>query len=67
MEFALEKAETMMLIASIIGVIAGIIFAVGINPLSNYFVFLIVFPMIGMSVALLVLVALYKAYKWSIK
>ncbi len=67
MEFALEKAETMILIASIIGAIAGIIFTVSINPLSNYFVFLIVFPMIGMSVALLVLVALYKVYEWSIQ
>jgi hypothetical protein len=63
-EFALEKAEKKMFIASIIGAFAGIIFAVRINPQSNYFIFLIVFAMIGVGTALLVIVAVFKFYEW---
>jgi hypothetical protein len=62
----LEKAETMMLIASIIGALVGIIFTVSINPLNNYFIFMIVFAMIGVGTALLVLVALFKVYEWTL-
>jgi hypothetical protein len=65
-EFVLEKAETMMLVASIIGAIAGIIFNVSVNPINNYFIFMIIFAIIGIGIALLVLVALIKVYEWAV-
>jgi hypothetical protein len=64
-EFVLEKAETMMLVASIIGAIAGVIFNVNINPINNYFIFMIIFAIIGIGIALLVSVALTKVYVWA--
>jgi hypothetical protein len=66
-EFVLEKAETMMLVASIIGAIAGIIFNASVNPINNYFIFMIIFAIIGIGVALLVLAALTKVYEWAIR
>ncbi len=60
----LDKAETMMLYASVIGVLAGIFFSVSLNPLNNYFIFMIVFALIGVGLALFVLAALFKVYEW---
>jgi hypothetical protein len=60
----MDNPKEMMLIASIIGAIVGIIFNARINPINNYFIFMIIFAMIGMGVALLVLIAVYKIYEW---
>ena len=60
----MENPKTWMLIASILGASAGI-YAVSVAaPLNNYFLFMALFVVIGVGVANVVLLVLYKVYEW---
>lgn len=54
------EAKSLMLIVAIIGVIFGIIFNYLSDPITNYYPLLVAFSTIGASIALLVLLAIYK-------
>jgi hypothetical protein len=54
----------MMLIASVIGALAGVYYSIVVNPLNNYFVFMALFAMVGVGVANVVLLVLYGIYEW---
>ena len=53
-----------MLIASVMGASAGIYVTSMADPLNNYFIFMALFGVIGVGVANVVLLALYKIYGW---
>ena len=54
----------MMLLASVFGAVAGVFYTALLNPLNNYYIFLAIFAMIGITLANVVLLALYEAYEW---
>ncbi len=60
----MEKAKTAMLIASVVGSLAGIYYTLTLNPLNNYFIFAVLFALIGIGVANVVMLVLYKVYEW---
>jgi multisubunit Na+/H+ antiporter MnhC subunit len=61
---AVENPKTWMLIASVMGASAGIYVTSMADPLNNYFIFMALFGVIGVGVANVVLLALYKIYEW---
>ena len=60
----MEDAKSWMLIASIVGAAGGIYFNSVVNPLNNYFMFLIVFALIGICIANLLLLLLVELDRW---
>jgi hypothetical protein len=56
------NAKTMMLVASVMGAWAGMLFSVAVHPESNYFIFMGLFAIVGVGVGNLALLALYKVY-----
>ena len=54
------EVKSLMIVAAIIGVIFGIIFNYLSDPITNYYPLLVAFSIIGASVALLVLLVIYK-------
>ena len=63
-QLAVENPKTWMLLASILGASVGI-YAVSVAaPLNNYFLFMALFVVIGVGVANVVLLVLYKVYEW---
>ena len=58
----MENPKTWMLLASIMGASAGIYYTSVVNPLTNYFIFLALFVVIGVGVSNVVLLVLYKVY-----
>jgi hypothetical protein len=52
-----------MLLVSIIGAAAGVFYTSQLNPLNNYYIFMVLFAMIGVAIANVLLIALYEAYK----
>ena len=53
-----------MLIASVIGAAGGIYYNAMLNPLNNYFAFLVVFALIGIAIGNVAMLVLYKVYEW---
>jgi hypothetical protein len=54
----------MMLVASVIGAWAGMLFAAVVHPENNFFIFVGLFAMVGVGFGNLVLLALYKVHDW---
>ena len=59
----MENLKALMLVTSVIGAAAAIFYTSTANPLSNYFVILALFVVIGIGGANIVLVALHEVYK----
>jgi hypothetical protein len=60
----LEDAKTLMPLASVMGAAAGIYYISVLKPLSNYFMFVGLFALIGVGVGNVVLVVVYELYLW---
>jgi hypothetical protein len=60
----MEDAKSWMLIASIMGTASGIYVSSAINPPNNYFIFIIIFALIGIILANLVLLLLVEVDRW---
>jgi hypothetical protein len=54
----------MMVFASLMGAILGAYYATSLNPLNNYFGFVLFFALIGVIVANLIMLVVYEAYRW---
>ncbi len=60
----MQDAKSWMLIASIMGTAAGIYVSSAINPPNNYFMFMIIFALIGIVFANLVMLLLVELDRW---
>ena len=60
----MNSPKTWILVALIIGVAGGIYYNTMLNPLNNYFAFLVIFAMIGLAVTNVVLLVLNWIYEW---
>jgi hypothetical protein len=60
----MQNPRTMMLIASVMGVLVGFFVVAQLNPLNNFYVFVGLFAMTGVGVANLVLLVVYAVYQW---
>ena len=60
----MSDPQKMVLMALLIGAIVGIVFNARVNPLNNYYIFMVIFAFVGMVAALIVLVVLYNIYEW---
>ncbi len=60
----MENPTKMMLIASLMGTLAGIYYTTAANPLNNYFIFMALFALTGVAAANIVLLILVEIYAW---
>ena len=60
----LENPKIMMLIASLMGALAGIYYTTAVNPLNNYFIFMGLFAMAGIAAAYFLLLIIFEVYGW---
>jgi hypothetical protein len=59
-----EDAKAAMAITSIMGAAAGIYYVSVVNPLNNYFIFMVIFALVGIVLANVVLLVGYEVYRW---
>jgi len=60
----LENPKIMMVIASLMGALAGIYYTTAVNPLNSYILFMALFAMAGIAAGNLVLLIIVEVYGW---
>ncbi|MCW4011215.1 MAG: hypothetical protein NWF05_11475 [Candidatus Bathyarchaeota archaeon] len=60
----MKNPKTNMLIASIIGAAIGVYYTTMLNPLNNYYMFVMLFALIGICLANVALLMLRSIYEW---
>jgi vacuolar-type H+-ATPase subunit I/STV1 len=58
------NVKELMFAASAIGILAGILYTVQVNPLNNYYIFMVLFMMVAVGIANVALFVGLKLYKW---
>ncbi len=60
----MDDIEIVMLLATVIGALAGVFYTTILNPIENYFYFMVLFAIVGAGIANVVLLVLVKIYRW---